>query len=45
MAQALPLLLNLAVGTTAYGIGYFATPIGRADLAMLMCKVRSRPVY
>lgn len=39
-ARFLPFAAHLAVGSLAYGLGYFAAPAGRGDLALIGRKVR-----
>jgi O-antigen/teichoic acid export membrane protein len=39
-SRALPMLVNLTVGTSAYFVGYLATPWGRSDLRALIGKSR-----
>jgi Na+-driven multidrug efflux pump len=40
LVRAIPLLTHLAVGSLAYLAGYFALPAGRADLDLLLRKLR-----
>ncbi len=40
--RAFPLLIHLAAGTLAYGLGYLSVPAGRGDLKELWGKLRPR---
>jgi len=42
LSRSSPLLLNLVVSSLAYLLGYFATPVGRSDLAALVRQIRHR---
>src|SRR5205085_35516 len=43
LVRALPLLAHLTVGSLAYLAGYLAVPAGRADLTLLLRKLRRIP--
>ena len=43
LVRALPLLVHLSVGCLAFLAGYLATPAGRADLVLLIRKLRRVP--